>query len=245
MRPTTTYNRQLLMPIRLFFLVSLCLCLLPRLGSLAQEPADDETSVLELPTFSVLQKTETVELNADAQEFTVKYAPILRNTEQLTEADGKILLRNVDYQVDFYSGKITIEPRGTTTYPYKLNITYQTLPFVIKEVYKRDLYGEQNPNSRQPSVSVSSQQENSDLSGNLLADGSRQPMVSDSQSQLEVSGSQTFGISLGSGRSVTPNQELRVNVEGKASKDITVLALLSDQDLPIQARRHNRKYPRH
>ncbi len=140
------------MPIRLFFLVSLYLCLLPRLGSLAQEPADDDTNVLELPTFSVLQKIETVELKAGEQEFTVKYAPILRNTEQLTEADGNKLVRNIDYQVDFYSGKITIEPRGTTTYPYKLKITYRTLPFAIKEVYKRDLYGEQNPISSQQSA---------------------------------------------------------------------------------------------
>ena len=221
------------MPIRLFFLVSLWLCLLPRLGSLAQESVDDDTNVLELPTFSVLQKTETVELKAGEQEFTVKYAPILRNTEHLTEADGNTLVRNIDYQIDLYSGKITIEPRGTRTYPYRLKITYRTLPFAIKEVYKRDLYGEQNLDSRQPSVSVSRQQEDSDLSDNLSADGFQQT-AGDDVSQLEVSGSQTFGISLGSNRGVTPNQELRVNVEGKASKDITVLALLSDQDLPIQ-----------
>ena len=220
------------MPIRLFFLVSLGLCLLPRFGSLAQEPVDDETSVLELPTFSVLQKTEAVELKDGAQEFTVKYAPILRNTEQLTETDGKILVRNVDYQVDFYSGKITIEPRDAATYPYRLKITYRTLPFAIKEVYKRDLYGEKNLNSNQPSA-ISSQQADSDLSGDFSTDGFQQPTGED-VSQLEVSGSQTFGISLGSNRGVTPNQELRVNVEGKASKDITVLALLSDQDLPIQ-----------
>ena len=49
-----------------------------------------------------------------------------------------------------------------------------------------------------------------------------------------MSGSQTFGISLGSGRSISQNQELRVNVEGKVSENISVLALLSDQDLPIQ-----------
>ena len=220
------------MPIRLFFLVSLGLCLLPRFGSLAQEPVDDETSVLELPTFSVLQKTEAVELKDGAQEFTVKYAPILRNTEQLTEADGKILVRNVDYQVDFYSGKITIEPRDAVTYPYRLKITYRTLPFAIKEVYKRDLYGEKKLNSHQPSA-ISRQQADSDLSGDFSTDGFQQPTGED-VSQLEVSGSQTFGISLGSNRGVTPNQELRVNVEGKASKDITVLALLSDQDLPIQ-----------
>lgn len=224
------------MPIRLFFLVSLYLCLLPRLGSLAQEPADDDTNVLELPTFSVLRKTETVELKAGEQEFTVKYAPILRNTEQLTEADGNKLVRNIDYQVDFYSGKITIEPRGTTTYPYKLKITYRTLPFAIKEVYKRDLYGEQNLDSQQPAASSRRGEvpSSAQVEQPNPYEGFQQTPIDDSQSQLEVSGSQTFGISLGSGRGVTPNQELRVNVEGKASKDITVLALLSDQDLPIQ-----------
>ena len=214
------------------FLLALCLCVFPRLGSLAQEPADDETNVLELPTFSVLQKTETVELKTGAQEFTVKYPPILRNTEQLTEADGKILVRNVDYRVDFYAGKITIAPRDGTTYPDRLKITYRTLPFAIKEVYKRDLYGEQKKTGMEGD-GKDGKKEPSNLP--IFQPNADSQHSSDSQtSQLEVSGSQTFGISLGSGRSVTPNQELRVNVEGKASKDITVLALLSDQDLPIQ-----------
>ena len=209
---------------------------------MAQESADDKTKTLELPTFSVLQKTESIELKTGEREFTVKYPPILPNTEQLIEADGKTLVRSIDYQIDFYSGKITITPliRGdkgglpaATTTPYKLKITYLTLPFAIKEVYKRDLYGKQTPNSRQPS-DVSHQQEDSGLSENLLVNGARQPITDSQSSQLEVSGSQTFGISLGSGRSISQNQELRVNVEGKVSENISVLALLSDQDLPIQ-----------
>ena len=213
------------------FLLALCLCLLPRPESMAQISRDDAANVLELPSFSILQKTESFALKAGEQEFRVKYPPILPNTEQLVEVDGKVLIRNVDYRVDSYSGKITVETQDTTTYPYKLKITYRALPFAIKEVYKRDLYGEQNPNSEQSSA-ISSQQEGSDLSGNLFAE-SQQP-ISDDVSQLEVSGSQTYGISVGSGRSLTPNQELRVNVEGKASKNISVLALLSDQELPIQ-----------
>jgi len=210
---------------------------------MAQKSPDDKTKILELPTFSVLQKTESHELKTGEQEFTVKYPPILPNSEQLVTANGKILVRNVDYQIDFYPGKITITPliRGdkgggpdATTDPYKLKITYRTLPFAIKDVYKRDLYGEQNPDSSQPSV-ISHQQENSDLSENLSADGFQQSPIDDSQtSQLEVSGSQTFGISAGSGRDITPNQELRVNVEGNVSENISILALLSDQDLPIQ-----------
>ena len=222
------------MRIRLFFLVSFCLCLLPCPGSTAQESADDKTKVLKLPTFSVLQKTESFELKDSELEFTVKYPPILPDSEQLVTANGKILVRNVDYQIDFYPGKITIVKRDSITDPYRLKITYRTLPFAIKEVYKRDLYGEQDPNGfRQPST-VDPQQEDAGISENRFADN-QQSMVSDSQaSQLEVSGSQTFGISVGSGRDVTPNQELRVNVEGNVSENISILALLSDQDLPIQ-----------
>ena len=221
------------MRIRLFFLVSFCLCLLPRPGSTAQESADDKPKSLELPTFSVLQKMESFELKTGEQEFTVKYPPILPNSEQLVAANGKVLVRNVDYQIDFYPGKITIVTRDSITDPYRLKITYRTLPFAIKEVYKRDLYGEQNPNGSQPSA-VSSQQEDSGLSENPFADGFQQPIDDSQTSQLEVSGSQTIGLSAGSGRAVTPNQELRVNVEGNVSENISILALLSDQDLPIQ-----------
>ncbi|RKU19184.1 hypothetical protein C6503_08170 [Candidatus Poribacteria bacterium] len=224
------------MPIRLFFFVSFCLCLLPCPESPAQESADDKTKVLKLPTFSVLQKTESFELKDSELEFTVKYPPILPDSEQLVAANGKTLVRNVDYQIDFYPGKITIVKQDSITDPYRLKITYRTLPFAIKEVYKRDLYGEQNPDSlRFPSAQESSVKEKSDETNRFLTDNRQ--LTTDNyspDSQLEVSGSQTSGISVGSGRGVTLNQELRVNVEGKVSENISVLALLSDQDLPIQ-----------
>ena len=100
------------MHIRLFFFVSFCLCLLPYPESPAQESADDKTEVLKLPTFSVLQKTESFELKANELEWTVKFPPILPDSEQLVAANGKILVRNVDYQIDFYPGKITIVTAG-------------------------------------------------------------------------------------------------------------------------------------
>ena len=215
-------------------LVSFCLCVLPRPGSPAQNPPNDETKIFELPTFSVLQKTEFLELKAGEQEFTVKYPPILPNSERITGADGKVLVRGIDYQIDFYLGKITVmtsfvpaHAEPSTDKPSKLKIIYRTLPFAIKRVYKRDLYGTEV--SSQQSA-VGSQQDDATPPENLSAE-SRVPTA---DSQLEVSGSQTFGISVGSGRGVTQNQELRVNVEGKVSETISVLALLSDQDLPIQ-----------
>ena len=214
-----------------------CLCVLPTLGStvflLGCFLPNGEAKALELPTFSVLQKTESIELKAGEQEFTVKFPPILPNSEQITESGEKVLVRGVDYQIDFYLGKITVgaglvpahsEP---TDKPSKLQITYQTLPFAMKQVYKRDLYGTEV--GGQESV-IDNQQDDGTPPENLFDEN----RGSTTDSQLEVSGSQTFGISVGSGRGLSPNQELRVNVEGKASENITILALLSDQDLPIQ-----------
>ena len=215
--------------------LTFCLCFLPRSGSTGQEPSDNKTNVLELPTFSILQKTESFELKTSSLEFTVKYPPILPNSERVTEAGGKVLVRGIDYRIDPYLGKITLtEPDATVelNLSYRLTITYRTLPFAIKRVYKRDLYGVENPQID----TTGFREESSVASENFLdrreglTDG-RQPTT---DNQLEVSGSQTFGISVGSGRDITPNQELRVNVEGKASENIGVLAMLSDQDLPIQ-----------
>ena len=88
-------------------LVSFCLCVLPHLGSTAQNLPNGEAKSLELPTFSVLQKTESIELDAAGRDFTVRYPPILPNSERITDADGKMLVRGIDYQIDFYLGKIT------------------------------------------------------------------------------------------------------------------------------------------
>ncbi len=240
------------------FFVSFCLCLLPHAGSLAQNPSYSPNisrkqngssaqtypqgvlKSLELPTFSVLQKMESIELEAGEQEFTVKYPPILPNSERITEADGTVLVRGIDYQIDFYLGKITVgsglvpaHAEPPTDEPSKLKIIYQTLPFAIKQVYKRDLYGEQDPQvemTGEPAATDESERQPRQPIGEPGGISS----TGDGASQLEVSGSQTFGISVGSGRGVTQNQELRVNVEGKVSETISVLALLSDQDLPIQ-----------
>lgn len=218
------------------FLLTFCLCVLPRLGGARQESSDSKTDILELPTFSVLQKTEFLELKADDLEFTVKYPPILPNSERIMEVGGKVLVRGVNYQIDFYLGKITLAKRGATTEPnlfYKLTISYRTLPFAIKQVYKRDLYGAESPQIDTPRDLPPESGESRRLIGQPFGESGSTPPGAGAP-QLEVSGSQTFGISVGSGRGVTPNQELRVNVEGKASENIGVLAMLSDQDLPIQ-----------
>ena len=204
---------------------------------------------LQLPTFSVLRKVESFQLNFEknekTQEITVKYPPILPNSERITDASGTVLVRGIDYQIDFYLGKITLQMKGITpqsgehTLSQKqltpITVTYRTLPFAIKQVYKRDLYGGQTfpgmPLTAPPGARSEGQTPDDATQAPTSLTG--EPIGAPA-SQLEVSGSQTFGISIGSGRDLSQNQELRINVEGKVSENIAVIAMLSDQDLPIQ-----------
>ncbi len=203
---------------------------------------------LQLPAFSILQKKEsfllkavfrtgtpkTVESHQELDreyQFTVQYPPILPNSEQVTDATGKVLVRGVDYKLDYYPGTITVKQghiySSEDKSPKTITITYRTLPFAIKQVYKRTLYGKTLPAdvNRVPYPHPDTDR----TVKTQTVTPNPQP-----NSQLEVSGSQTFGISVGSGRALSQNQELRINVEGKISDNISVLALLSDQDLPIQ-----------
>ena len=52
--------------------------------------------------------------------------------------------------------------------------------------------------------------------------------------ELTFSGSKTVSLSMESARGLTINQPTRLNVSGKVSKNVSVMAMLSDQDLPLQ-----------
>ena len=226
----------------LFLFLVFCLCI-----GLAYGSAEES---LDLPKFSVLQKVESFQLTADSPEFSVKYPPILRNSEKITTVNNIVLVRGVDYQIDFYAGKITIEKskilqflrtelaKAQETPPLKVTITYRALPFAIERVYRRALFGSGDESLEPMEQTRTGVIDNVDdrlrqgtsVPGHRQSNGLRQY----EKSQLEVSGSQTFGISVGSGRAVSQNQELRFNAEGKVSENISLLLMLSDQDLPIQ-----------
>ena len=231
-----------------------CLCM----ATLFQQAWGSAENSLNLPIFSVIQKTESFQLTADTSEFTVTYPPILPNSEKITTSNGSIVLvRGIDYQIDFYAGKVALEKskmlqflstedgllpketrretgtrltgegaqesRPSTT--KDVTITYRTLPFAIEKVYQRELFGSDDA---LPSDNLTTTGTSPGVVGQGLGTQSVPP------SQLEVSGSQTFGISMGSGRAGSQTQELRFNAEGKVSENISVLLMLSNQDLPIQ-----------
>jgi hypothetical protein len=165
---------------------------------------------------SLLQKTEIFQFKNLPQPFVLKYWPILRDSLETT-IDGKRLTRNLDYQIDYPTGTVTFLnaylPDAT------VQVTYQSLPFSIKKQYKRELF---QPTAPPP------------LEGGGEVEPPLQQAGETAPPPLQVTGTQTFGVSFGSGRSLSQNQELRISVDGKVSENVSVTALLSDQDLPIQ-----------
>ena len=187
-------------------------------ANLSKPLADD----LQLPTISLLQKSETVQFKDLSGSFSLKHFPIVRDSETVT-VNGENLTKNQDYQINYHAGTVAL----LNDYPPDVivNITYQALPYEIKKRYKRNLFRQKQPLAEQlPAESEIG----------LEPDYARQPSTETAQPPLQVTGTQTFGVSVGSGRALSQNQELRISVDGKVSENVSVIALLSDQDLPIQ-----------
>lgn len=186
------------------------------------DPAGDEASQFELPIISLLHKSEKYRPKDLPTPFVLKYLPIIRNSETL-KVNGETLVRGIDYQVNYREGAITLQrdfPEDAL-----IEITYQTLPFTIKKQYKRDLFHRGAPREKTGT--------GADQDASLPRKTLDRPATA--PSQLHVTGSQRFGISVGSKRSLSQNRELRISVDGKVSENVSVIASLSDQDLPIQA----------
>lgn len=204
----------------LFFL--LFLSVLPQAG--AQTKQEKQTPPFNLPSFSVIDKTEYFQLDIGVSEYMVKSPPVFLNSEKVIDTDGKQLVRGIDYKIDYDTGKITFEISTNLQEGITWTVSYRSIPFSFQKRYKRELFSTivDTPTKTTPTIDVPTE-----------LDTQQKPTTTPS-SQLEYSGSRTYGITVGSGRSLSQNQEFRINVQGNVSENIQVLAMLSDQDLPIQ-----------
>ncbi|MBI1925917.1 hypothetical protein HYR99_16905, partial [Candidatus Poribacteria bacterium] len=175
-------------------------------------PTENPANDLQLPRMSLLQKTETFQFENLPQPFVLKYWPILRDTEEIT-IDGKQLTRNLNYTIDYPTGTVTF----LNAYPpdASIQVTYQSLPFAIKKQYKRELF--------QPTSPPTPPLEGRGGVGGEVEPPLQQPGET-APPPLQVTGTQTFGVSFGSGRSLSQNQELRISVDGKVSENVSVTA---------------------
>ena len=183
--------------------------------------AESERNPLQLPPLSLLQKTESIRFKDLPDPFILKHWPPIHGSERIV-VNGVKLTKNLDYLIDYGAGTV----RFLKDYPPEtiVQITYRILPFAIKRGYKRDLFRQDQP-LEQP-LGETELESRTDLTEQLSPESVLPP--------VQVTGTQTFGVSVGSKRSLSQERALRISVDGKVSENVSVTALLSDQDLPIQ-----------
>ena len=181
-----------------------------QVGSCAGQPAGEQY-------YSLFQRTVLLEADGTTGPFKLPDQFLLLNRERVW-VDERPLTQLLDYHVDYDLGLITFTvPPSLTSL---IRVQYEKLPFSLKKQYfHRQKIGE--PGEAQV------------LTSSVPAVPTTPPQTI-IPSALRVGGSKTFAISLGSDRNLSLEQSLQVNISGKISTDVEVVALLSDQSSPLQ-----------
>jgi len=130
--------------------------------------------------------------------------------------------RGVDYAMDTIGGRLTF--RRSISDTSWIRAKFRALPFDVERVVRhREIVFVDTTSAKEIGKRES-----------LREVRERRPLAEQEFSQLQVGGSKTFGITIGSNRDLSLEQSLRVNLSGKIGKDVEVVALLSDRNVPIQ-----------
>jgi hypothetical protein len=164
-----------------------------------------------IDVYSLLHREMVLPVKGIAESIQLPDRFLLLHSEQVW-INGRRLKRDRDYHLDYDAGSIAfVEP---PTIGSTVRISYQRLPFSLRERYFHrvaPLHGEFFP-TRPDSVPQP-----------VTLTGSSPLSI---PSTLQVGGSKTFAISLGSERDLSLEQSLRVNISGQISPDVEVIALL-------------------
>ena len=180
----------------------------------------------EKPNFSTQVATRLVG-NGTAGPYQLEGRFILEGTEKVKK-DGLLLQGDRDYSIDY--------DRGTITFPFPLSpadtllVNYEKLNLALRRRYfHRELVYRGDGHKR----------DEHSLSGTVSRGGPKERMreffPQSGSSDLELSGSKTFSLEVGSAQDMSLKQGLWVSAKGKATKNMEVSVQLSDQNMPATA----------
>ncbi len=144
---------------------------------------------------------------------------VISSSETLT-LNQDTLKNKIDYSLDSKRGKIrlVILPNPTDT----LKISYRILPFSFEEAfYKRKKIVLESADTTGSFVKIERKSSVFDL-------------LEVEESNLQKSGSIFRSFEVGSNKNLTLNSGLRLQVSGKITPNVDVVAVLSDENTPIQ-----------
>jgi hypothetical protein len=136
--------------------------------------------------------------------------------------EGRLLAEDAEFRLDPDAGCLSLLVPDTLGVGRTLVAHYQALPLALEGTYRL----REDPHRRRaPSESP----------GEAGAAGRPLGFTSAADvSDLDISGSKTLGVEVGNRRDLKLRQSLDLRLTGKVSRDVSLLAILSDQDIPFQ-----------
>lgn len=164
--------------------------------------------------FSLLDRSKDITIQKNVSTYELGVKNIIVNSEQVRNHEH-ILVRNLDYKISYQEGKIDLLrpiPAGNV-----LTVTFQAFPEQLTYSYAR--FKKQVVPGQERYRPIRTPQ-------------GEAPLYS-SASDLQVSGSKSFSLSLGNQNDLDFDQSLYLQLNGKLADNIFVQAQLSDNNSPI------------
>jgi len=187
----------------------------PGSSAAAPEAAVPRDSLSTIPALR-----DTLRLGPGERVVCLRRPFVLLSTLEVRE-EGRVLRRGEDYVLDPDAGCLTLMDADTLGIGRRLVAAYRALPMALQGVYRL----REDPHRRRQAEAPEPER-----------DHPRPVAFADAATGagLTVSGSKTFGIEVGNRRDLKLRQSLDLRLTGRVSHDVTLLAMLSDQDVPFQ-----------
>jgi hypothetical protein len=195
------------------------------LGAAGTATAQDATFL----TARTLRDTLVVDLtrhNPDSS-IALRHQFVTPGSELLSTSAGRVLRKDVDYTIGYRYGTVRLDSAAVRSIKSggsagsTLIISYGFLPFRFQESYYRRKLVTLRDSTGKDSLRVSR------LRSSFSVDDIFGP-------NLQKSGSIVRGFTVGSNRDLSLNSGLRLQLSGKLSNEIDVVAALTDESTPIQ-----------
>jgi len=171
-------------------------------------PASAEGEALFAEQFEVSRGEYRLEAPAAGQTYALPHKFLFAESEEVRVGDAR-WERGREYAVDYDRGTITV--LASPPYAGPVVITYEYLPFLQAEEYRRALDEKENE---------------AEVLERMEEEGK-------TSSQLDVTGSKTFSVAAGNAQGTDFDQSLRLSIKGNVG-DVKITGEISDQSLPME-----------
>jgi len=135
---------------------------------------------------------------------------------------GKRLISGNDYEINFEHGFLTLSDTLSYSIFDSLFVSYQSLNLSLSKEYRNRTLVTAYDETSNDSISILRSDLSSLSSDDIFGKG------------IQRSGSITRGFTVGTNRDLTVNSGLRLQLSGRLSQEIEIVAALTDENTPIQ-----------